>query len=350
ALCAGFAACRGDIIVMLDADGSADPGEIPQFVAVLTAGYDYAKGSRFLRGGGSCDITPLRRCGNFFLSRIVNLLYQARFSDLCYGYNAFWRRCLDRVDIDCDGFEIETQINLRMLKANCKIIEVPSFEYARIYGTSNLQVWQDGWRVLRTILRERHSRLMPKRLPIVVQSPDATAPRQDRNIAVVICAFAAERWDALVRAVTSVQHQATPSDEIVVVVDHNHRLLQRVRDELPHVIAVANDGQRGLSDARNSGIAASTGEIIAFLDDDAVAGPDWLAQVGAAYDDKAVIATGGTIIPIWQGKRPAWLPEEFYWVIGCTYRGLPTTAQAVRNPIGANMSFRRQVFEAAGGF
>ncbi len=346
ALCAGFAACQGDIILMLDADGSTDPGEIPRFVAALMAGYDYAKGSRFLSGGGSCDITLLRRCGNFFLSSVVNLLYQARFSDLCYGYNAFWRSCLDRVDIDCDGFEIETQISLQMLKAKCKIVEVPSFEHARIHGTSNLQIWQDGWRVLRTILRERRSR--PALL--AVQPPDAAAPRRDRSISVVICAFATERWDALVRAVASVQEQATSNDEIIVVVDHNTRLLQRVRDELPHVITAANDGQRGLSDARNSGIAASTGEIVAFLDDDAVAGPDWLARISAAYDDEEVLATGGTIIPIWQGKRPAWLPEEFYWVIGCTYRGQPTTAQAVRNPIGANMSFRRRVFEAAGGF
>jgi glycosyltransferase involved in cell wall biosynthesis len=150
----GFAACTGDIIVMLDADGSADPHEIPRFVEALLAGHDFAKGSRFLQGGGSHDITLLRRMGNFGLCKLVNLLFLARFSDLCYGYNALWRRCLDFIEIDCDGFEIETLISLRLHKSRLKITEVPSFEYRRIWGQSNLHTFRDGWRVLRTIMRE----------------------------------------------------------------------------------------------------------------------------------------------------------------------------------------------------
>lgn len=155
ALRAGFAASTGDIIVMLDADGSADPNEIPRFVDALMSGYDFAKGSRFLNGGGSHDITPLRRLGNYALSQCVNLLFWTQYSDLCYGYNAFWRHCLDHVEIDCDGFEVETLINLRMHKANLKVIEIPSFEHPRIYGASNLNTFRDGWRVLNTIVKER---------------------------------------------------------------------------------------------------------------------------------------------------------------------------------------------------
>jgi glycosyltransferase involved in cell wall biosynthesis len=162
ALRVGFAACRGDIIVMLDADGSADPKEISSFVGALIAGKDFAKGSRFIKGGGSHDITFMRRLGNFGLSKLVNTLFLTGFSDLCYGYNAFWKHCLDHIEIDCDGFEVETLINLRIHKANLKIVEVASFEYSRIYGESNLHAFRDGWRVLKTIMREWSTSSAPK--------------------------------------------------------------------------------------------------------------------------------------------------------------------------------------------
>ena len=161
AIRAGVAVSTGDIIVMLDADGSADPNEIPRFIEVLLAGYDFAKGSRFARGGGSHDITLLRRTGNYWLSKLVNLLFRTRFSDLCYGYNAFWKHCFDYMEIDSDGFEIETLINIRMHKAQFKIAEVPSFEYPRIHGVSKLHTFKDGWRVLKTILRERRRKALP---------------------------------------------------------------------------------------------------------------------------------------------------------------------------------------------
>ncbi len=154
ALRTGFAACTGDIVVMLDADGSANPKEIPLFVGALLAGHDFAKGSRFIKGGGSHDITVMRYLGNFLLNTLVNILFFAKFSDLCYGYNAFWRHCLKDVAIECDGFEIETLINLQMHKAKFKVVEVASFEHPRIYGESNLRTFHDGWRVLKTILRE----------------------------------------------------------------------------------------------------------------------------------------------------------------------------------------------------
>jgi glycosyltransferase involved in cell wall biosynthesis len=151
----GLAACTGEIVIMLDGDGSTDPEEMARFVEALLAGNDFAKGSRFLPGGGSVDITPMRRLGNFGLCTLVNLLFGVRFSDLCYGYNAFWKYCLDFMQIDCSGFEVETQISLRVQKANLKIIEVASMEHARIYGQSNLRTFRDGWRVLKTIMKER---------------------------------------------------------------------------------------------------------------------------------------------------------------------------------------------------
>lgn len=161
AIRAGLAASTGDIIMFLDADGSADPGEIPRFVSVLLAGNDFAKGSRFIKLGGSADITLLRRCGNYGLCKFVNLLFGTKFSDLCYGYNAFWRHCFASVQLDTNGFEVETSINIRMHQAGLKIAEVPSFEHLRIHGTSNLHTFRDGWRVLWTIVSERWRKHVP---------------------------------------------------------------------------------------------------------------------------------------------------------------------------------------------
>ncbi len=155
ALACGFAAARGDIIVMLDADGSADPAEIPRFVAALLTGADFAKGSRFAPGGGSHDITRIRHAGNSCLSGLVNILFDTGYSDLCYGYNAFWAHCLDVMQVDCDGFEVETLINIRIARAGLRVCEVPSMEFERLHGASNLRAVRDGTRVLRTILGER---------------------------------------------------------------------------------------------------------------------------------------------------------------------------------------------------
>ncbi|EWM12910.1 glycosyltransferase family 2 protein [Kutzneria sp. 744] len=163
ALACGFARVTGDIVIMFDADGSADPGEIPRFVAALTDGADFAKGSRFRPGGGSEDITALRRAGNAALNMVTNRLMRTRFTDLCYGYNAFWTRILPVLDLPAvdrpdrqwgDGFEVETLINCRIAAAGLRIAEVPSFERDRIHGESNLDTFRDGMRVLRTILAE----------------------------------------------------------------------------------------------------------------------------------------------------------------------------------------------------
>jgi glycosyltransferase involved in cell wall biosynthesis len=155
ALACGFAAARGDIIVMLDADGSTDPAEIPAYVAPLLDGADFAKGSRFTAGGGSVDITPMRAAGNRCLNGIVNTLFGTRYTDLCYGYNAFWADVLPTINVSCDGFEVETLINVRIAKAGLAVAEVPSVEQERIHGASKLHPVRDGLRVLRTILSER---------------------------------------------------------------------------------------------------------------------------------------------------------------------------------------------------
>lgn len=172
ALACGFAAATGQVIVMLDADGSADPAEIPAFVQALLDGADFAKGSRFAPGGGSADLTRLRTAGNRALMAMVNRAYGTSYTDLCYGFNVFWRRHLPVLRLDSttpppqdgtqrlwgDGFEIETLIAIRVTVARLAVVEVPSFEHSRIHGVSNLTAFSDGLRVLRTIFAERRAR------------------------------------------------------------------------------------------------------------------------------------------------------------------------------------------------
>jgi glycosyltransferase involved in cell wall biosynthesis len=155
ALLAGFAACSGDIIVAMDGDGSTHGNEIIQFVTALAAGADFVKGSRFASGGGSDDLTVSRRYGNRVLLGLVNWMYGTKYSDLCYGYNAFWTRHLKALAVDCDGFEVEALMNIRAVKAGLRVHEVASHERRRLHGISNLRVIRDGWRILRVILKEK---------------------------------------------------------------------------------------------------------------------------------------------------------------------------------------------------
>jgi glucosyl-dolichyl phosphate glucuronosyltransferase len=171
-----------------------------------------------------------------------------------------------------------------------------------------------------------------------------------RNVSVVICAYTEARWDQVCAAVESVRKQSYPSAKTIVVVDHNPALFTRMTAAMPDVTVVENQGARGLSGARNTGLAIADGEIVAFLDDDAVADPDWLKFVCEAYADTSVIGVGGLTLPHWEKKRPSWLPEEFYWVIGCNYTGMRCSGTPVRNLLGANMSFRRDAFEIVKGF
>jgi len=167
ALLAGFAASTGDIIVALDADGSTDAGEIARFVTALVAGADFVKGSRFACGGGSADLTRTRRLGNKALGALVNQLFGTRYTDLCYGYNAFWARHLDTLALDCAGFEVETLMNIRAAAAGLVVHEVPSFEHRRIHGVSNLRTIADGRRIAHVIIQEWLAHRRAKRAPRV---------------------------------------------------------------------------------------------------------------------------------------------------------------------------------------
>ncbi|GGU96611.1 glycosyl transferase family 2 [Kitasatospora herbaricolor] len=169
------------------------------------------------------------------------------------------------------------------------------------------------------------------------------------TLSVVVCAYTQDRWDDLCAAVASVRAQHPPPAELLLVIDHCPELELRAAAELPARV-LANTGPKGLSGARNTGMAAATGEVVAFLDDDAVAAPGWTARLLAGYRDPAVLGVGGLVEPWWETGRPGWFPPEFDWVVGCSYRGLPRHACAVRNFIGANMSFRRAEALAAGGF
>jgi glycosyltransferase involved in cell wall biosynthesis len=178
ALLAGFAASTGDIIVMIDGDGSTDGAEIIRFVAALVAGADYAKGSRFSSSAGSDDINLPRRLGNRVLCGLVNLAFGTRYSDLCYGYNAFWSRHLAALGLDCIGFEVETMMNIRAARAGLRIQEVPSHEFRRVHGVSNLRVFFDGWRILKVIVSEAvRYRLRRRREQPAVTAVPADLPR-----------------------------------------------------------------------------------------------------------------------------------------------------------------------------
>lgn len=172
----------------------------------------------------------------------------------------------------------------------------------------------------------------------------------DTSISVIICAYADERWPKLVEAVRSLQKQAVPAKEIIVVIDHNQKLLERAHASFSAIQVIPNREQRGLSGARNSGVAAASGALLAFLDDDAAAEPDWLQSMQAAFVDSAVLGVGTAVVPDWQTGEPSWFPTEFQWVVGCTYLGMPRVNAPIRNPVGASMCIRQEVFQQVGGF
>ncbi|MEU7903397.1 glycosyltransferase family 2 protein [Actinoplanes sp. NPDC049118] len=223
ALASGFDACTGDAIVMIDADGSTDPAEITKFVAALTSGAEFAKGSRFALGGHSKDITPLRRVGNEGLNLVVNTLFKTRFTDLCYGYNAFWRRVVPVMDLPStelparpdgkklwgDGFEIETLINIRVASSGMRVKEVSSIEHLRIHGTSNLNTFRDGMRVLRTILSEFHRRTVQRRA-----AANAAAPSKRRTLSktVPVLAVPGGKWYGQVDALLTAEQAAEQAE------------------------------------------------------------------------------------------------------------------------------------------
>jgi glycosyltransferase involved in cell wall biosynthesis/GT2 family glycosyltransferase len=184
----------------------------------------------------------------------------------------------------------------------------------------------------------------------VQSEPHAERGAAVPTISVVICAFTSERLQVLGEAVESVRAQTLPPHEIVLVIDHAPELLEEVGQLCPDLKIVANREKQGLSGARNTGVAEASGEVVAFLDDDAIAAPDWLARLAGAYADPKVLGAGGTVRPRWVEGEPAWFPAEFDWVVGCTHSGMPQELEPVRNLVGANMSFRRAPLLEVGGF
>ncbi len=172
-----------------------------------------------------------------------------------------------------------------------------------------------------------------------------TSPR----VSVIICAYTEDRWEMLIEAIESVQKQILPAAEVLVVIDHNPGLYERLRGRDGGFIVLENREEKGLSGARNTGVAAARSDIVAFLDDDAIAAPDWLSRL-SAHLDETTLGAGGAVLPIWESRKPRWFPDEFYWTIGCTYLGLPTTAAPIRNPMGGAMCVWREIFSEAGGF
>lgn len=179
---------------------------------------------------------------------------------------------------------------------------------------------------------------------------ESTSTPTSTDLSVIVCAYTQERWDDIVEVIESIKNQQSAVGEIVLVVDHNEDLYQQATGFFEGITIVANKHKRGLSGARNTGIESSKKEIIAFIDDDAVVAPNWSDTQITPYADKTVAGVGGAIEPLWQVTKPAWWPDEFGWIVGCSYKGLPTKTQQVRNPIGANMSVRRSAFDVVGGF
>ena len=179
--------------------------------------------------------------------------------------------------------------------------------------------------------------------------PPVEAPFTQPAVSVVVCSHTPDRRGELLDAIKSLRQQSQPPHEVIVVVDHDPDLLDWVREGAPDVLAIENREEQGLAGARNSGVRAGQGEVVAFLDDDAVAAPSWIERLSAAYRDPRILGAGGAVLPVWE-ERPSWFPEEFEWVVGCSYRGLPLRRSPVRNLIGCNMSFRRDVFDRLGGF
>ena len=170
------------------------------------------------------------------------------------------------------------------------------------------------------------------------------------TVSVIICAYTMERWEHLRAAVDSVANQTLRALETIVVIDGNELLERHAREQLAGAAVLRNAHRPGLSGGRQTGAERAGGSILAFLDDDAVAEPDWLERLAEGYADPLVLGVGGRIDPAWEGAEPGWFPPEFLWVVGCTYAGMPATPSPVRNPIGANMSMRASVLARAGAF
>ena len=239
ALRVGAQAARGSIVVMIDADGSMDPGEIERYVEPLAQDFDFVKGSRFLPGGGTADMTNLRKAGHAVLLGLANFLYGGRWTDLCYGFCAFRRSALEELALDADGFEIETQMVVRAARIHLRITEVPSFEFPRRFGNSQLNTFRDGWRVLVTIFEERikrhpapasRNRAWRTSSPMPDAHDVSTGAARASTVSVVVCTHTVARRQMLENLIESIAVGSLRPVEVVVVVDRNRPLYEDLED------------------------------------------------------------------------------------------------------------------------
>lgn len=395
ALACGFAAAAGDIIVMIDADGSTDPAEIPRYVG---AGADYAKGSRFIPGGGSANITMFRRLANRGLSVLVNVLFATRFTDQCYACNAFWRRCLDvrcLPDVGAeeaqwgDGFEIETLINTRVRASRLKVVEVFAHnrkrkqraakrEYSTDWWLSNNPpLYTEGEQVfLRLGNAWSWTGMLAERCPFgfftapmvhgghttayictTVETPmpkgregDLGGTIDDVDVSVVMACYTEERLPSIRSALTSLGRQSLQARKVIVAVDNNAPLADLLATEFDWASVVLNSGGRGASATRNRGVECVDTTYTAFLDDDETADPDWLRELTRPFAEPDVVGTGGQYEASWSTPKPPWFPDEFAWVVGGSYVGLPQVTSQIRNVWSGNMAVRTAAFRQVGGF
>ncbi len=180
--------------------------------------------------------------------------------------------------------------------------------------------------------------------------PTLAASRVESITSVVVSTYDRKRWGDLVECLRSLERQKLPPKEVIVVVDHNPSLLDEATASFPGITVLENRRPRGLAGARNTGVEEAAGSVVAFIDDDARAEPQWLQRLQTCFGDPRIVGAGGALIPLWQNGTPHWFPREFYWVFGCSYTGLPEKLAPVRNPIGANMAVRAQVLREIGGF
>lgn len=251
--------------------------------------------------------------------------------------------------LGCDRVDEEALILLTWLHHAAEMWrKCTTYQQHRIWWTANIAP------VLRAVVASKTPRLTAVPRPIVQQRRDISAyPSTNASgltVAVVICAYTEDRWQELSAAIASVRAQTLPADEIILVIDHCPPLYDRATSTFSNITVIESPEPKGLSGARNTGVRAARSDIVAFLDDDAVAAPDWLASLAAPYENPHVLGVGGHVSANWHAGRPNWFPPEFDWVVGCSYQGLPAERSPIRNFIGANMSLRRSLLLDSGGF
>jgi glucosyl-dolichyl phosphate glucuronosyltransferase len=340
-----------DEIVLLDGHPSDDTVTVPR---------QLCRDEKIVVQGG-------RRKGDAlqagFQSSLDNPLFGTCYTDLCNRYNAFWARPLPAPNLDCTGFGVGTVMNNLAAWAGLWIQEIPGHEHLRVHGESNLPVIADGRRlaIAESEVQVEHvgGSVMPAPAKLadhmgspLVEEVDSKPenPIIASDATVVVATYNPQRWPFIEAAVESLLSGPDKPRHVVICVDQNEELYKRIKDTWPQVTATLNTGSPGASGTRNTGAEYADTPFIVFLDDDVSVHEGWLTRLLAPFADPTVVGTGGGVVAVWQAGRPKWFPEEFGWVVGASYRGMPTVRSVVRNVWSENMAVRADVFRAVGGF